>query len=366
MASDPTDEIREVLSHYDLGTLIDFERDQRGTVNVSYAIRTRKDGRTHEYFLRRYKSGIKHDEILFEHSLIGHLVDHSLCPVARLHRTRAGSTFYARPGTQGGQNARYYAIFDFIHGEDRYTWIDPHCSPEELEHAGELLAKYHAAVSSLVCEGMRAEKKIVDLLGEVAIAWDQSPGNSKGTSFDRFLAENFELVRHTISETRAALDAHDVRSLPEVVIHSDFHPGNLVFDGEEICGLVDFDWSKVDLRAFDVALAVWYFATSWDDAHDGELRLDDARKFLEAYQQTLVSTSTYPALSSKELAALPHLIDAANLYVLYWGVRDFLARDVDPEEYLVYLRHGIDFIRWSQADAKRRAFLAILAGLPVA
>jgi homoserine kinase type II len=157
-----------------------------------------------------------------------------------------------------------------------------------------------------------------------------------------------------------------VGSLPEVVIHSDYHPGNLVFDGEEICGLVDFDWSKIDLRAFDVALALWYFCTSWGDIQDGEFRIGDARPFLVAYQHSLPSGSRLPPLSATELGFLPHLINAANIYVLYWSLRDYFGKDVDPEEYLVYLRHAASFIRWQETPANRRALAEMLGGLPQA
>jgi homoserine kinase type II len=364
MLTEPCDELRQVLSHYDLGELIGAERDRRGTVNVSYSVETVKDGRPGQYFLRCYRPGITLDEIRFEHSLIEHLVDNGVCPVARLHRTRSGSTFYVQSPRANESMTHYYAIFDFIHGEDRYTWVDPHCTPHELRRAGELLAAYHAAVSTLVCNGKRVEKKIVDLLEEVARAWDESPARSKGTVFDRFLAENFELVRRNIAETRAALDRLDVRSLPELVIHCDFHPGNLVFAGEEISGLVDFDWSKVDLRAFDVALAVWYFSASWEGTDNGVLRLDDAHKLLEAYQQALLIPSACAPLSPRELTDLPDLISAANLYVLYWSLRDFFGKDVNPEEYLVYLKHGVACIRWFGQAANLRGLSSVLAGLP--
>jgi homoserine kinase type II len=364
MPADPYDELRDVLSHYELGELTRFERDLRGTVNVSYAVETSRDGRLRRYFLRRYKPDIRHEEVLFEHSLINHLVEHSPCPVARLHRTRTGSTFYLRPAQQDGQRPCYYAIFDFIHGEDRYTWVGPRCTHQELHNAGALLAAYHAAVSTLTPEGRRAEKKILDLLEEIETVWLRAPTMSKGTTFDRFLTENFELVRRSISETRAALDLPEVESFPEVVIHSDFHPGNLVFDGDEICGLVDFDWSKTDLRAFDVALAVWYFCASWDDGRDGELRLDDAREFLQAYQTVLLSGADCPAFGPDELACFPHLLSAANIYVLFWGLRDYFGKDVDPDEYLVYLRHAVQFIHWFEKDSNRQALTDMLAGLP--
>jgi homoserine kinase type II len=364
MPSDPSDELRDVLSHYDLGDLVDYERDQRGTVNVSYSIETRKNGRSQRYFLRRYKPDIKREEVLFEHSLINHLVNNSRCPVARLHRTRSGSTMHVRGGQADGSGACYYAVFDFIHGEDRYTWIGPHCTLRELQNAGALQAAYHSAASTLIPEGVRAEKKILELLGEIQAVWEGGPAKSKGTIFDRFLVENFDLVLTNITRIRAGLNAPGIGSLPEVVIHSDYHPGNLVFDGEEICGLVDFDWSKFDLRAFDVALALWYFCTSWEGDRDGEFRIGDARPFLVAYQQSLTPGSSIPPLSATELSFLPHLISAANIYVLFWSLRDYFGKDVDPDEYLVYLRHAVAYIRWHETPANRRALTAMLAGLP--
>ena len=271
---------------------------------------------------------------------------------------------YVRQAQADGSGACYYAIFDFIRGEDRYTWVGPHCTLRELHNAGALLAAYHSAASTLAPEGVRAEKKILELLGEIQTVWEASPARSKGTVFDRVLAENFDRVLATVSLTRAALEAPGIGSLPEVVIHSDYHPGNLVFDGEEICGLVDFDWSKIDLRAFDVALALWYFCTSWEGVLDGEFRINDARPFLEAYQEALPSGSELPPLLATELGFLPHLISAANIYVLYWSLRDYFGKDVDPDEYLVYLRHAVAFIRWHETPANRQALTTMLGGLP--
>src|SRR3990170_1917699 len=364
MAADPTAELNDVLAQYDLGELVRFERDRRGTVNVSYYVETRQGTQRHEYFLRAYKRWIKRDEILFEHSLINHIVARGACPVARLHRARNGSTFYRRPGSAEDPEERFYAIFDFLHGEDRYTWVGPVCSHVELSNAGTLLAEFHYAVSSLQPEGQRAEPKILDLLELIADAWAKSPSKSKGTLFDRFLFEHFDLVSSNIAETLAALHEPTVATLPQVIIHSDYHPGNLVFAGDEICGLVDFDWSKVDLRAFDVALAVWYFCASWDGAEDGDLRLGDARMLLSAYQQALLDGSAFPALSPDELAYLPHLISAGNIYVLHWTLADYFGNDVDPREYLIYLKHGITFVRWFDSPTNGDKLTAMLRGLP--
>ena len=40
------------------------------------------------------------------------------------------------------------------------------------------------------------------------------------------------------------------------------------------------------------------------------------------------------------------MINASNLYVLNWTILDFYGKDVDPQEYMIYLRHHVNFLRW--------------------
>jgi homoserine kinase type II len=364
MPADPTLELTEVLSHYDLGELVQQEKDERGTVNTSFFIETVKSNTRRKYFLRRYKRGVGREEILFEHSLIDHIVRQGACPVARVHPTRQGATFVHGPDPGGDPEGAYYAIFDFLPGEDRYTWVGPRCTRNELHHAGRLLAAFHDAVSTLTPQGKRAEPKIVDLLEGIGALWAEGLQKTKGTVFDACLAEHFDLVRRSIAEARTALQTPDAQRMPEVIIHLDYHPGNLKFEGEEITGLVDFDWAKVDLRAFDVALALWYFCVSWEGHADGRLRLGEARTFLMAYQDRLLAKSVLPPLSALEIACLPDLLNASNLYVVYWTIRDYFGKPVDPEEYLVYLKHHVGFARWIGRRANRDRLSTMLLGLP--
>ena len=361
MRADPTPELKEVLSHYDLGELVQQQRDQRGTVNTSYFIETLKDGARRKYFLRKYKRGIRGEEVLFEHSLIEHVVRSRTCPVAGLHPTRKGQTFLVQSDKDSERGI--YAIFDFLPGEDRYTWIDPRLSRRELRNAGALLAHFHRAAASLAPQGRRAEAKIVALLDAIHFLWAGARERSKGTVFDAFLGDHFDLVRRSIAETHRALKEAAARRLPEMLIHSDYHPGNLKFEGEEITGLVDFDWSKVDLRAFDVGLAAWYFCVSWEGAANGRLRLTDTNDFLAAYQQQSLAEPGLPPLSFAELRCLPHFINAGNAYVIYWTLRDYFHKDVDPKEYLLYLKHTVAFARWFDRRANRKRLGDLLASL---
>jgi len=361
MTTDSANELREVLAHYDLGTLLASDRDQRGTVNTSFVIDLQKDGAPRRYFLRRYKPGIRPEEIVFEHALIDHLTARGSCPVARVHRTRSGST-YLRLGTPAGESA-FYAVFDYLPGEDRYTWVDPRCTVRELRGAGRLLAQFHSDVASLQAPGRRAEPKITELLPVIGGAWAECLARSSGTAFDRFAAAHDGTVRDSLAEEARVL-GRAAGQLPEVIVHSDYHPGNLRFTGQDISGLVDFDWAKVDLRAFDVGLAVWYFCVSWQGRADGRVRLGATHAFLEGYQRRLIEGADIAPLSAAELEILPHLISAGNLYVLYCGLRDYLGKTVDPQEHLIYLRHSIGFAHWFEDPAHRASLTSVLKALP--
>lgn len=361
MATDPSTELRAVLAHYDLGSLVAWQRDRRGTVNVSYVTEIERAGHRKRYFLRRYAQGIREEEIRFEHGLIQHLANHGTCPVAQVHSTRSGATYFRRVDDEGV--ASFYAVFDFLPGEDRYTWVGPRCSRGELRRAGALLAEFHRTASTFTPEGRRLEPKILELLAVIEDAWCAAPSKSRGTTFDREVQAHLEVVRRSIVETRAVLQ-QAAPALPECIIHCDYHPGNLRFEGPEISGLADFDWSKQDLRAFDVALAVWYFCVSWEGRADGRLRLAAAETFLRAYQSHLQSHPALAPLSAEEVRALPHLINAGNLYVLYWMLRDYWGKDVDPNEYLIYLRHSIAFVRWFASERNRERLRATLERLP--
>jgi homoserine kinase type II len=361
MSTDSAPELREVLSHYELGTLLASVRDERGTVNTSFFIDLQKDGAPSRYFLRRYKPGIRPEEIVFEHALIDHLTARGSCPVARIRRTRSGASFL-KLGASASE-AAFYAIFDYLPGEDRYTWVGPRCSRRELRASGRLLAQFHSDLATFAPPGRRAEPKIIELLDVIAGAWSECRARTTGTSFDRYVAAHFDEVRESIAGTSEVL-RRAAGSLPETIIHSDYHPGNLKFEGQRISGLVDFDWAKVDLRAFDVGLALWYFCTSWERGADGRLRLEATRAFLEGYQERLLEPAEIAPLSAAEIELLPHLVQAGNLYVLYWSLRDYLGKPVDPQEYLIYLRHSTSFARWFNRPASRRRMASLLQGLP--
>jgi homoserine kinase type II len=142
------------------------------------------------------------------------------------------------------------------------------------------------------------------------------------------------------------MDGGEYRDIVQMVIHCDYHPGNLKFQDSQITGLFDFDWSKIDVRCFDVGLALMYFCTPWRGEEDGHFRLDETAVFLNAYQAALRDTEGAGPLTDAELKYLPHMISAGNMYVLRWAIEDFYSKEVEPDEYLVYLKHNVHLMQW--------------------
>jgi homoserine kinase type II len=338
-------ELEEILGHYDIGELIDWERNDRGYVNTSYAVEVAARDEKRRYFLRKYKRGIQEQELRFEHSVISHLVEEGFGLVARVFQARDGETYVRRFEDEDDKEGVFYAVFDFLPGEDRYTCINPACSDREVEAAAAVLAQFHSVVFDFVPKGSRGEPKVVDLLPMIAENSARCETKNKNTVFDAYLLGNRNAVLDNIERTRRAL-GEKYQDLVHLVIHCDYHPGNLKFQNGGIVGLFDFDWCKIDARCFDVALAIFYFCAAWEEGKDGELDLDQAALFLRAYQDTLPKTQGLGPLSDVELKCLPYMMNASNLYVLNWAIEDFYGKDVDPQEYLMWLRHSVRVMRW--------------------
>jgi len=342
MSSDPSPELRQILSHYDLGELVAYQRDERGTVNTSFTIDLLFHGVPKRFFLRRYKRGIKEEELLFEHSVLTHLLENNFRLVSRVHPTHDGRTYLKFDGEQ----PVFYAIFDYLEGEDKFTWINPRCNSSEIISSAEALAGFHRAIHGWIPRGKRHEPRIVDLLPTLPGIIDDILQMGQQDAFTEYLHANRDLILQHIGDILNLLHRPEYQSLPQLVIHCDYHPGNLKFAAGKVVAMFDFDWSKVDARGFDIGLAIVYFFSSWDEADNGQLRLEGMELFLHSYQRKLVDGTGIGPLSLAEQEHLPALIAAGNLYVMNWAFQDYLHKPVDPQEYLGCLRHHAQMIPW--------------------
>ncbi len=255
--------VRDVVAaHYDLGRLVRVEPIERGYVNVSHFLETIRSGRTQRYVLRRYRDGAELNRVRFEHALLAELERKKFDLAPRLVPTRAGRTYVeiVEPGPASGRRATYLALFGYLEGEDSYTWDRPDLTEPELAEAAKTLAAYHRAISGWSPPEPDPGPTVDDALSSLAEAWSGFEADASRSAFEACFLEHEAGLLDLAAGVVEALAERPGDALPRLVVHGDYHPGNLRFRAGGVVGLLDFDWARVDARCFDVGLALTYFA----------------------------------------------------------------------------------------------------------
>jgi homoserine kinase type II len=120
----------------------------------------------------------------------------------------------------------------------------------------------------------------------------------------------------------------------------------LKYRDEKGVGIFDFDWSKIDYRLFDVALALIYFTSIWQDRATG-LKPDKFTLILKSYQAACQGLEAICPLTKQERKNLGPMLSIANLFVLNWALVDFFnTSEPDDDEYYRYIDHHIALMHW--------------------
>ena len=326
---------------YDIGKVTAVNEIFGGYSNRSFGVETLKAGCEKTYFVRQYKYSVTAEEIRFEHALISHAINNGFTIVAGVVENTHEETF-VYPINGGGM----FAIFEYLEGEDTYAWDNHDLTDNEFECAGRVLAAFHNAVCDFNADGRkRMEPPILKLWTQFADKLKKLAKQKQSGKLYAYYKAHIQSILAMIA--RNPLDPNEVAGMPVIPIHCDYHPGNLKWVGEQIVGIFDFDWSKIDLRLFDIGMAVIYFCSRWGEGRDGELRTNKCELFLGAYQHELQKLARLVPLTPDELDLLPKMLGIANIYQLYWGLSNFQElEESHDEEYLTYLKHSHRVMHW--------------------
>lgn len=356
-------QLKEVIEgHYDLGKVLDVYEIFGGYVNRSFGVITEKDGEKHNYFVRKYKKGIQEKEIQLEHSMITCAKENGLEIAAGLYETKNGSTYVKITEDTGDKSQEwYFAVYEYLEGEDKYTWVDNELTDKEYASSAEVIAVFHNAVKDFDPGNLeRVESKILDLLRELPDTFNEWAALDIQNRLQEYYLKNLPRILEVTNSI--VIPDEDRAKLPLNPIHCDYHPGNLKFENEKAVGIFDFDWSKIDIRVFEIGLSLAYFCESWVGEMDGVLHLDSCRIFLEAYQRKLRELGGLPPLNETELHYMPEMINAGNIYLIFWCLRSYYDDlSLNVYEYLAYLTHQVKAMNW--VEEHREEIMEMVRGL---
>jgi homoserine kinase type II len=350
-------------THYNLGAVIDAKELTGGYNNHSFALTTRCNERQVKYVVRRYNPKTTEKEVKFEHALVVHLNDNGFDLAAGIIPTTGGDTYVKEKQTTAGQTIMiYWTVLEYLEGEERYTWTDTDITPDDLISAAKVLARLHRAGSNFRRPpgADRSQPPIMDFLQTFGETYAQYARKVAKTRFDQLFQEEKDGILKVAD--KALIPVSDRKRMPRLPIHCDFHQGNMKYKDSEVTGVFDFDWSKIDLRIFDVGLAMVYFCACWEGRAAGSLDLDKCEQFLQTYNQAWAPHANPGPISGLEKKYLPAMLAAGNLFVLHWTLFDyytlenwvtaavFSGRTPDVELYMKFLKHGLNLMKWIEAQ----------------
>jgi homoserine kinase type II len=338
---------RLVEENYDLGKLTHVKEITGGYCNKSYAVWVSAHDRILRYFLRLYNPNAIENEVLFEHALLNHLRSKGFTLAAAIVSCRNGATVVRTPPPENHRGEKaLWAMFEFLEGEDKYSWTCTDLTDKEFAGAAQVLAHlHHCGHGFQKPPGVdRVQPRIMEFIPTLGKAFSALLDRAGDRRCDRLFRKNFEPICKALDDA-ASLDA-GLQGMREIPIHCDYHPGNLKYRDEKCVGIFDFDWSKIDYRLFDVALGLVYFTSIWDERAAG-LRPDKFTLFLDSYNEACSRFTHIEPLTRQEQRYLVPMLSIANLYVLNWDLSDFYHySDPDDDEYYMYMNHNIGLMHW--------------------
>jgi homoserine kinase type II len=300
-------ELFDVLAAYNIGGCPQIQEINRGYVNAVWHVTTV----TGQYVLRRRHPDLSHpDLVAAQHALIEHLRCGGF-PTPEIVRTRDAQPFLRR-------GEKVYELQAYIQGV-----AGDRTHPIHMAASACTLGRYHRLVNGfdrLAFHRSWARYSPATLTS--ILSFFQRDGDYPTDRAKQIIAQ-LEMHAQELSDTLAQFDA-----LPELVIHGDFYTGNIIFQGDKVAGVFDYDQAHWTARAEEVAEATIFFAQEQRRrfkhiVYAGILDLEAVQRFLEAYVSVI-------CLTNEEIEALPLLIRTIWLRAaLHPPLKPRLRLDVD-------------------------------------
>jgi homoserine kinase type II len=299
------------LQDYAIGELVELKGISSGITNTNYFVTTQNNGQRTKYVLTLFEHN-QLEELPYFIDLMSHLAAHGI-PCPKPIADKAGASLHML-------NGKPAALISCLNGGDIETPNMQQCAA-----VGVVLAKMHIAGQSFEDEFPQH-----DSYNQRGIDW-------RVKTAAQVLPHLSKADQQLLKDALAFQSTLDTTQLPMGVIHADLFRDNVLFDGNEIGGLIDFYYACHDVLAYDLAIAV----NDWCVQADGRLDMPRLDAMLDAYQAvrpfTQVENDAWPSLL--RIAALRFWL--SRLYDQIYPQSGELTHAKEPNHFKSILQHRI-------------------------
>ncbi len=260
-------QMQDFLSLYNLGSLVELKGIAQGITNTNYFVST-----TEERYILTIFETLQLEELPFFLELMRALSQKNIaCPAPQMQKDgHLASMLAGKPA----------CLVSCLNGKD-----NEHPTQKQCFSVGAMMAKMHLASQDidLHMENPRHQ------------AWWESTAKR----VEQHMNENdVALLQKTIAFVKEQNDLH----LPHGIIHADLFKDNVLLNGDNVAGFIDFYYACRGSFVYDIAIAI----NDWARTPENTINPDLKAAFLAGYQ-------SIRALSQDEKNYLPTAQKAAIL-----------------------------------------------------
>ncbi len=325
--------LRDILARYEIPAVAAVERVEAGLINHNWRVVCADSTR---YFLRGYARRPSIERVLAQVRFQERLLAGGF-PVARVIAGQSGSKVVETAGLP-------WVLFEYIDGREY-----DHARIEQTREAGRMLAHFHqlGAVVMEPSPGAPGES-----FADFVDGAPDEPANLAGLFGGKGVDEDLEFAVKWWRWFVEEWPAQRLDRLPSSCAHYDYHGRNVLFRGDRMVGLFDFDYAGPGWPVLDLSRGLFNFARDGRGLFEEEeearisrrLRPEFAEAFLAAYE-------AITPLSVEERQAIPAMCAWNSAPSSYWYTRPYF-KGVDL---VARFKRDTSILRDVDADMRRLA-----------
>ncbi len=231
-----------------IGELVELKGIAAGITNTNYFVTTQLNGQKNRFVLTIFEKNAL-EELPYFVALMTHLAAHHLlCPTPIVNKKGlALAQLQGKPAL----------LVSCLKGSDIEQPSETHCG-----QVGRVLAEMHLAGQSFT-----------------TISKNQRGADWRIATAEKVMNQLSIEDQHLLKQELAFQARLDLTDLPRGVIHGDLFRDNVLFEGNQLGGFIDFYYACDDILAYDVAIAV----NDWCMLESGQFDASRLNAFMIAY-----------------------------------------------------------------------------------